>query len=71
MQAAPRSGQRPGSIGRPKNHRQRAILQALPWPEPQQLSAKIEPEPYPIDALPKTIRATMEEVAGVVKAPWP
>ncbi|MBK8579488.1 MAG: DUF3987 domain-containing protein [Candidatus Accumulibacter sp.] len=39
------------------------------WPEPQPLSAKIEPEPYPIDALPETIRAAVEEVAGFVKAP--
>ena len=39
------------------------------WPEPQPLSAKIEPEPYPIDALPETILAAVEEVAGFVKAP--
>jgi putative DNA primase/helicase len=41
------------------------------WPEPQPLSAKVAPEPYPIDALPKTIRAAVEEVAGFVKAPLP
>lgn len=39
------------------------------WPEPQALIAKIEPEPYPMDALPGTIRAAVEEVAGFVKAP--
>lgn len=39
------------------------------WPDPQPLSAKIEPEPYPVDALPETIRAAVEEVAGFVKAP--
>lgn len=39
------------------------------WPEPQHLTAKIEPEPYPLDALPDTIRAAVEEVAGFVKAP--
>lgn len=32
---------------------------------------KIEPEPYPLDALPDTIRAAVEEVAGFVKAPVP
>ncbi|MDO9227087.1 MAG: YfjI family protein [Pseudomonadota bacterium] len=41
------------------------------WPEPQPLSAKVEPEPYPVDALPDTIRAAVEEVAGFVKAPVP
>lgn len=41
------------------------------WPEPQPLSAKVEPEGYPLDALPETIRAAVEEVAGFVKAPVP
>ena len=41
------------------------------WPEPQPLAAKVAPEPYPIDALPNTIRAAVEEVAGFVKAPLP
>lgn len=41
------------------------------WPEPHPLSAKVEPEPYPFDALPDTIRAAVEEVAGFVKAPVP
>lgn len=41
------------------------------WPDPHSLAAKIEPEPYPIDALPDTIRAAVEEVAGFVKAPVP
>jgi putative DNA primase/helicase len=41
------------------------------WPEPQPLAAKMEPEPYPIDALPDTIRAAVEEVAGFVQAPLP
>ncbi|MFZ5594736.1 MAG: DUF3987 domain-containing protein [Pseudomonadota bacterium] len=39
------------------------------WPEPRPLTAKVEPEPYPLDALPDTIRAAVEEVAGFVKAP--
>jgi len=41
------------------------------WPDPQPLTAKIEPEPYPVDALPDAIRAAVEEVAGFVKAPVP
>jgi putative DNA primase/helicase len=41
------------------------------WPDPHPLAAKIEPEPYPLDALPDTIRAVVEEVAGFVKAPVP
>lgn len=39
------------------------------WPDPHPLAAKIEPEPYPLDALPLPIRAAVEEVAGFVKAP--
>ena len=41
------------------------------WGEPQSLIAKIEPEPYPIDALPPAIRAAVEEVTSFVKAPIP
>lgn len=41
------------------------------WPKPQPLTAKIEPEAYPIDALPDVIRAAVEEVAGFVKCPLP
>ena len=41
------------------------------WPDPQPLAAKAAPEPYPTDALPDTIRAAVEEVAGFVKAPFP
>jgi putative DNA primase/helicase len=41
------------------------------WLVPQPLTAKVEPEPYPLDALPDTIRAAVEEVAGFVKAPLP
>lgn len=41
------------------------------WPEPEPLTAKFEPEPYPLDALPDTLRAAVEEVAGFVKAPVP
>ena len=41
------------------------------WPDPHPVAAKIEPEPYPLDALPDTIRAAVEEVACFVKAPLP
>lgn len=41
------------------------------WGNPQPLTAKIEPEPYPLDALPLPIRAAVQEVAGFVKAPIP
>lgn len=40
------------------------------WPMPQPLTAKIEPEPYPIDALPDTIRAAVEEVQAFVQSPF-
>jgi len=39
------------------------------WPKPQPLCAKVDAEPYPLDALPLPIRAAVEEVAGFVKAP--
>ncbi|MEI8572632.1 DUF3987 domain-containing protein [Methylomonas sp. LW13] len=41
------------------------------WPKPQPLTAKIEPEAYPLDALPGAILAAVEEVAGFIKAPFP
>ncbi|MDP4743749.1 MAG: DUF3987 domain-containing protein [Porticoccaceae bacterium] len=41
------------------------------WPAPLPLSAKIEPEPYPLDALPDTLLAAVEEVRGFTKAPIP
>ena len=41
------------------------------WPDPHPLAVKVEPETYPLDALPLPIRAAVEEVAGFVKAPVP
>jgi putative DNA primase/helicase len=41
------------------------------WPDPHPLAAKIEPEDYPLDSLPDTLRAAVEEVGGFVKAPVP
>lgn len=47
--------------------------QAAPstWPEPQPLIARLEPEEYPLDALPAIVRLAVLEVAGFVKAPVP
>jgi putative DNA primase/helicase len=41
------------------------------WPAPQNLTAKFAPEADPLDTLPGTIRAAVEEVAGFVQAPFP
>jgi putative DNA primase/helicase len=41
------------------------------WPELQPLIARIAVEPYPLDALPTTVRLAVQEVAGFVKAPVP
>jgi len=51
--------------------RDRIEVDPVAWPEPQQLIAKIEPEPYPLDALPPAIRAAVEEVQPFVQAPIP
>lgn len=39
------------------------------WPEPQPLITQLEPEPFPIGALPGALRAAVEEVAGFVQSP--
>lgn len=41
------------------------------WPELQPLFAKIDPQEYPLDALPDSVRLAVLEVAGFVKAPIP
>jgi putative DNA primase/helicase len=41
------------------------------WPEPQPLTAKVEPLPYPLDALPDAIREAVIEVQAFTKAPIP
>lgn len=50
---------------------QQAEPDADAWGDPLPLTAKIEPEPYPVDALPTAIREAVEEVQGFVKAPLP
>lgn len=42
-----------------------------PWPEPQPITVKVDSHPYPLDALPATVLAAVEEVHGFVKAPLP
>lgn len=39
------------------------------WPEPLSLVAKVEAEPYPLDALPEGIRQAVEEVRTFTQAP--
>ncbi len=41
------------------------------WQEPHPIESQIEPQDYPLDALPDTIRLAVEEVLGFVKAPTP
>jgi hypothetical protein len=41
------------------------------WPDPQPLIAQLDPEDYPLDALPAIIRHAVMEVSGFVKAPVP
>ena len=41
------------------------------WREPQPLAVRVEPEPYPLDALPDTVRAAVLEAQGFTKAPIP
>ena len=48
----------------------RAVLAADgEWPDPQDLIAKFDALPYPLDALPPLIRGAVLEVCGFVKAP--
>ena len=46
-----------------------ATGQTDPWPELQPLIAPIDMHPYPLDALPDSVRCAVQEVAGFVKAP--
>lgn len=43
--------------------------QDVPWPEPASLSESIAPEPYPLEALPTSLREAVEEVHSFVQAP--
>jgi len=46
-----------------------AVAKAQAWPELQPLVVRIDPQNYPIDALPELVRCAVQEVAGFVKAP--
>ncbi|MBC7599855.1 MAG: DUF3987 domain-containing protein, partial [Polaromonas sp.] len=41
------------------------------WPELQSLIVQIQPQAYPLDALPDAVRCAVQEVADFVKAPIP
>jgi len=41
------------------------------WPDPFPLTTRIDPEPYPLDALPDRLRPAVEEVLACTKAPIP
>jgi len=41
------------------------------WPDPEPLAARLDTEPYPIDALPVLMQAAVREVHGFVQAPLP
>ncbi len=43
--------------------------EAEAWPEPLPMASKVEPEEYPLDALPDVICKAVTEVGGFVKAP--
>ena len=46
-------------------------VEAELWAEPQHMNVRSTPEPYPLDALPATLRAAVVEVQGFAKAPVP
>jgi putative DNA primase/helicase len=46
-------------------------LAADDWPELQHLIVQMEPQEYPLDALPDVLRCAVDEVAAFVKAPIP
>lgn len=79
--AAELASGRPGQLREPASQPARPIhlvggdraaaSEANDWPDPQPMTAKTESEPYPVEALPDTLRAAVEEVVGFVKAPAP
>lgn len=48
-----------------------AELVPMEWAELQPLIARIDAEPYPVDALPQSVKLAVQEVADFVKAPFP
>ena len=47
------------------------VMQKEDWPDPLPLTPKIEPEPYPLDALPDVAQKAVREVLSFTKAPVP
>lgn len=54
-----------------RGHQEKTDTKEKPenWPEPLPLVMDIKPEPYPLDALPKTVHAAVDEVQQFTKAP--
>ncbi len=57
------------SVAEIVRHAVEAAVNAEVWAEPEALTASLDPQPYPIDALPELIRAAVMEVQSFVKAP--
>ena len=53
------------------NNKSEIPMHAEEWPEPLPLTTQIDPEPYPLDALPGIVRKAVEEVLSFTKAPIP
>lgn len=68
---SPTDSPQPKTVAKAEAEPRARVPDLTDWPEPQPLAAKIEPLPYPVDALPATVRAAVLEVAGFVKAPVP
>ena len=43
--------------------------ETVEWQNPEPLTVKLQPEPYPVDALPEIVRAAVTEVQAFTKAP--
>ncbi len=56
---------RPTDDGDPVEHDK-----GVKWPDPQPLTVKVPPEPYPLDALPEITGAAVREVVEFVQCPF-
>ena len=69
----------PGEAGRQRQIAGKQSTKIVPyssavvhqWERPQPLTASFAPEPYPVDALPDTVRSAVNEVQSFVQAPLP
>jgi len=62
-------GDSPNPVAAPANEASEDI--PLEWPELMSLTASLDAQPYPLEALPTTIREAVDEVHRFVKAPLP